>query len=397
MVNELCELAASGISTRTVILIGIALALCGAVGYTLHKKNKLNTKWLLPVLVLLLSIISPISQPVFAQSASQCNTGGNGAQGGNNLISTPVSPSALGGLVNDNPVLTANFDLDDDPPTFYGFSANFQILNNDNAPDGDPFDVSTLQLLGNYPDPNPGAINSFLILDPNNPIPPSSPGWPGNPGWENVWGYWSLEMTCDINDLLNCVDNGPGPEVEPYCISVDWSGCWPSGNVDLSFNSDAQPGVYSIQYTVNTQSGISLIPATITATVPEPPEPPVPSPILAGSDILFQAECDNWPVGLFTVDLMDYVSTTGTGTLLPGTIDLIPSTPEIDTTVTIYNPSFPANFATLVVDSNGIVTMTPPTGGFPGYDNNYTFRFTIRDSDDFLSNEGEITLSFACG
>jgi hypothetical protein len=94
---------------------------------------------------------------------------------------------------------------------------------------------------------------------------------------------------------------------------------------------------------------------------------------------------------------MDYVSTTGTGTLLPGTIDLIPSTPEIDTTVTIYNPSFPANFATLTVDSNGIVTMTLPTGGSPGYDNDYTFRFTIRDSDDFLSNEGEIMLSFNCG
>ena len=397
MVNELCVLAASGISTGSAILIGITLLFIGAIGYILHKRNGLNTKWLMPVLVFMFSIVSPISQSVFAQSVGQCNPGGNGTQGGSNLISSPIGPSALGGLVDDNPVLTANFDLDDDPPTFYGFSANFQILNNDNAPDGDPFDVSTLQLLGNYPDPNPGAINSFLILDPNNPTPPNSPGAPGFPGWENVWGYWSLEMTCDINDLLNCVDNDPSPVVEPYCISVDWSGCWPNGSVNMSFNSNTQPGVYSIQYTVNTQSGAPLTPATITVTVPEPPEPPEPSPILAGSDTLFQEDCDSWPVGLFSVDLMDYISTTGTGTLLPGTIDLIPSTPGIDTTVTIYNPFYPADFATLTVDYNGIVTMTLPTGGSPGYDNDYTFNFTIRDSDDFLSNEGEITLSFNCG
>lgn len=155
MVNELCVLAASGISTGSAILIGITLLFIGAIGYILHKRNGLNTKWLMPVLVFMFSIVSPISQSVFAQSDGQCNPGGNGTQGGSNLISSPIGPSALGGLVDDNPVLTANFDLDDDPPTFYGFSANFQILNNDNAPDGDPFDVSTLQLLGNYPDPNP--------------------------------------------------------------------------------------------------------------------------------------------------------------------------------------------------------------------------------------------------
>jgi hypothetical protein len=38
MVNELCVLAASGISTGSAILIGITLLFIGAIGYILHKE-----------------------------------------------------------------------------------------------------------------------------------------------------------------------------------------------------------------------------------------------------------------------------------------------------------------------------------------------------------------------
>ena len=91
------------------------------------------------------------------------------------------------------------------------------------------------------------------------------------------------------------------------------------------------------------------------------------------------------------------MSTTGTGTLLSETIDLNPSTPGIDNSITVYNPDFPENYITFVVDENGIVTMTAPEGGMPGYENQYPFDFTIRDTDDFESNTGTITVAFSCG
>jgi hypothetical protein len=41
--------------------------------------------------------------------------------------------------------------------------------------------------------------------------------------------------------------------------------------------------------------------------------------------------------------------------------------------------------------------MTAPEGGMPGYENQYPFDFTIRDTDDFESNTGTITVAFSCG
>ncbi len=335
--------------------------------------------------MLALMLGATLSMPAIPQTAY--------AQAADDCVPTQTNQTnSAGVLVNDSPVLEPQF-VPGDPPVFDGFSSRFLVLTNDNAPQGDPFDVSTLQLVGDYPSPN--ADGRFLILDPDNQNPPTTPGGSGDPGWEYVWGDWTLELTCNVADVLNCTDLDPGPSVSPGCISLDRSGCWPTGYVEVYLSASAQPGTYTIPYTVQTEGGINLAPATITVAFSEIPEP---SPITALDDSLSGGSlCDTWPSGDFSVDLMTYVSTTGTGTLLSATIDLNPSTPGIDNSITVYNPDFPENYITFVVDENGIVTMTAPEGGMPGYENQYPFDFTIRDTDDFESNTGTITVAFSCG
>lgn len=375
MVNELCELAASGVNATQIGIVGVVLIVLGILCFVLNKKRVLRARWLLPVLLFLFTIGAPVQHTAFAQDANNdCVSEQDDGQ-------NPGTPEAIGGLVDDNPDLVYDED-------FGEFYATFAVLPNDNAPDGDGFDIATLQLLGDYP--HPEYPHTFLILDPENPVPPETPNFPGNPDWGNVWGQWYLELTCDPDDTDHC---GIDPDDTIVCYDPSAGTCWPTGNASVYFNNLAQPGVYSIQYTVNTESGIPLIPATITVNLPEPPPP---SPITAASDTFFSGSCGEWPTGDFSVDLMDYVSTTGSGALLPGTIDLDPMTPEVDSSVTVYNANFPSNYITFVVDENGIVTMTAPMGGTPGTSDDYSFEFTIRDTDDFESNTGSITVSFDC-
>lgn len=357
MVNELCELAASGVNAKQIGIFGALLIILGVIFFVLSKKRKLNVKWLMPVALLIFTIGTPFQQLVIAQSAEECFPN-----------QTPITstPEALGGLINDNPDLIEEFGE---------YSAAFSVLSNDNAPDGDPFNVATLELLGDYADPE--SPYNFLILDPDNPVPPATPNSPGNPDWANVWGTWSLELTCDPDDTDHC---GTNFDDSLYCIDASAGTCWPTGVVNVYFNNLAEPGTYSIQYTVNTQSGIPLIPATITVTVPEVVEP---SPITSYSVDGYSNACDVWPND-FSLDLMDgsFFSTTGPGTLLANSIDLDPGTPGQQTTITIYAEDSAENYVTYTVDNAGILTMTTPQSEFEGF-NTYILDISIQDSNGF--------------
>src|SRR5690606_8556401 len=141
--------------------------------------------------------------------------------------------------------------------------------------------------------------------------------------------------------------------------------------------SAAPTGVpISIQYTVRTMSGVQLSPATITVIKP------LPSPITAantGESYMHGGQnCADNPFDTnWSVNLMDFVTTTGTGTLLASTIDLNPLLPGIQSSATELGTTF-------TVDSNGIVTMTAPTG--PGAHPDTGFSYTIQDSDGYTSN-----------
>lgn len=358
MVNELCELASSGLDEKQIATFGVVLIIIGAILFIASKNGWIRAKLLFPIFLLLFTITSPLQQVIFAQSAETCPP----------TQSNNQTPIALGGLIDDNPELTYDSE--------YGeYYSSFTILPNDSAPNGDPFDVSTLQLLGSYPSPD--YPHTFLILDPNNPTPPATPSFPGNPDWDNVWGSWQLVLTCDIEDTDHC---GTDPGDNIVCTDPSDGTCWPTGEVMVYFSSQAEPGDYTIQYTVNTESGATLIPATITVTVPETIGP---SPISSYNVDDYSNGCDVWPNN-FSLDLMDgsFFTTTGPGTLLANTIDLDPQTPGRQTTITIYAEASVENYVTYTVDDNGLLTMTTPQSEFEGY-NTYILNITIFDSNGF--------------
>ena len=363
MVNELCELAASGVNSRQIAIFGIVTLILSVALFTFRKKLGLKTKWLMPVAFAIFTFTTPLQPLALAQSAENCSPQQGGSQAPN-----PGAPEALGGLIDDSPELT----YDEEYSEYY---ATFAVLPNDNAPNGDSFDISTLQLLGEFPDPE--YQYTYLILDPNNPTPPTTPYSPDNPDWANVWGRWSLGLTCDLDDIDHC---GMDPGDNIVCYDPSGGTCWPNGDVSVYLNSSAQPGVYTIQYTVNTQSGIPLIPATITVTVPETVGP---SPITSYSVDGYSNGCDVWPND-FSLDLMDgsFFSTTGPGTLLANTIDLDPGTPGQQTTITIYDEDTQEKYVTYTVDNAGILTMTTPQSEYEGY-NTYILNITIFDSNGF--------------
>lgn len=379
MVNELCKLAPSGTSVSQMVIIGFAIFSASLMLFAVLKKYKISTKWMLMSLVFVFSLTLTTSrQTVFAQSAEDCTpsqvNNGSGDSGGS---------SALGNLNNDNPLLSY-----DSMNSVY--SASFSVLPNDTAPNGDAFDVSTLRLLGDYQDP--GDEYSFLILDPSNPIPPTTPNSPMNPDWANVWGRWILDLSCNPADVAHC-DTDPGGNAT--CSDPSAGTCWPNGNVYVELWDNAQSGTYSIPYTVNTVSGKTFTPANITVNLNL-----VFSTInaLSGTYAIDSDanNCESWPTVDFSLDIMDYVLVNPGSTADLSAIDLDPSTPGVDSSVTIYNPDDAGDYITLSVDSVGIVTMTAPMGGTPGFSNNYDFDFTIKDTDQNISNTATITLQFSC-
>jgi hypothetical protein len=168
MVNELCQLASSGVSIKSIIFIGIILILLGAVSYLMYKSGRLKTKWILPIMLLAFTILTPLSQPLFAQSASGCNE----QTTGNRVNNTSTGD---GNLVNDDPSITGFFDIYQAYPfPLIAYSALHTIVDNDTAPGGDPFNFSTLRLLGGNSVIDQGQ-EKFLILDPNDQTPPLTP------------------------------------------------------------------------------------------------------------------------------------------------------------------------------------------------------------------------------
>ncbi len=361
MVNELCQLAASGISTTYIAALSAMLLGSGIALFVFRKKLGLHARWLLPVLVLVFSLSTPLQQAVFAQAAGNCTTTQDQQTSGSN------NQVVLGGLIDDNPEVS--YDEDEG-----AYGARFSVLPNDNAPNGDPFNVSTLELISNYSITNSAGWENHLILDPEGQTLPDPDSW----WWDapNVWGYWYLDLTCDPEDTEHCAVY-PGDYVA--CTDPLGGTCWPNGNVIVFFTSRAEPDDYAIDYTVRTQSGVLLTPATITVTLPEPPLGP--SPII-GSNVSHNHGCDLWPSD-FSLNLMDgsFFTTSGPGTLLANTIDLDPDTPGRQTSITIYAEyELGSGYITYTVDDTGILTMTTPQSALEGSDT-YILYITIQDSN----------------
>jgi hypothetical protein len=394
MVNELCQLAASGISARSVILISITLVLCGIIGYVLHKRNKLNVKWLMPVVLLLFTLFSPISNKALAQSASGCVPRQGNSQNPSGIV------NASGQLINDNPALAGVFDYNLPYPfPLVGYSARYTIVSNDTAPGGDPFDLTTLRLLGGNSAMDQGQ-EKFLILDPNDQTLPLNP----DALWEydvdaqhdtntNVWGWWMLELTCDlVNDNANC-DPPLYPNEPPVCANPGNGTCWPSGRVRVSMKSTIAPGTYTVPYTVDTLGGETLNTATITTEVPgTPPESPV---IYAQNFPLGDCNAPGLGWNIFPFDMMPYITNHGLGTLLPATIDLDPGTPTLDKSVSLPNP-YNTSVITFTVDNSGQLSLNNPDNLSINFYNNL-FMFTIQDNNGTISNIGTTFSSNWCG
>ena len=388
MVNELCQLASSGVSIKSIIFIGIILILLGAVSYLMYKSGRLKTKWILPIMLLAFTVLTPLSQPLFAQSVSGCN---------GQTTDTRVNNTSIGdgNLVNDGPSLTGFFDIYQSYPfPLIAYSALHTIVNNDTAPGGDPFNFSTLRLLGGNSVMDEGQ-EKFLILDPNDQTLPLNPDdiWNDviyiqSDSNTNLWGWWQLELTCNVSDLVNCLPPGPLDD-HPICSNPGNGTCWPSGKVKVSLKNTIPAGTYTIPYTVDTVGGTPLNTATISIEVPgTPPEPPI-----IGARDIYIGDCSGW--GFFPQDLMSLITYGGSGTLLPSTIDLLPDTPELDKSITVTEPG--GEVYTFTVDNDGILTLDNLNNPISGWGINGIFKFTIMDSGGMMSNVGLAYINVGCG
>lgn len=337
----MCELADTGLSVTNIGILAGAI-LCGAfLLFWLTRKHHIHYRFIAAVALFAVALLgSPLHiRSVYAQSAEDCAPTQSDSQ-------DPGSQGVLGALLDDAPELQEESGpMGEDSGNFWGMAL---VLDNDNAPKGDPFDIATLRLVSD--------------------TPPLSGMWEGA-GYEIVnpsdtsesWGSWSIVLDC-----------------APFDDRTSREGCPPTNSVYVALNSDAPTGVpFTIQYTVKTMSGATLAPATITVVKP------APSPVTAtdsGTAYLVGQNCSPEPWDQnWSLDLMSLFSTTGSGALLPQNIDLDPMTPGRQSTITQLNTTF-------TVDSNGVVTMTAPTDGVPFNYPSAGFEFRIQDSDGFYSN-----------
>jgi hypothetical protein len=391
--NQLCELASSGFNISNVIRIAAVCIIFGGVILVLEKKKLLNTKWLLPVLVLGFCISGTTMQAT-AQSTTDCTSSVNNV-GTNTSTNTPAN----GLLVDDNPAVRGVFDYFQTYPfPLIAYSARYVIINNDTAPGGDPFDFATLRLLGSNSVMDEGR-EKFLILDPNDQTLPLNPDALWEYDYEaqydtnsNVWGWWSLELTCNISDNVNCTQPDlPGDN--PVCANPGSNACWPSGKIKVSLKGGIPSNAYTIPYTVDTIGGDNLNTANVGIEIPSIPL--APSAIYAQDFPLGDCNLpgDGWQ--MFPFDMMPYITNYGGGTLLPATIDLNPDTPELDKSVTVIN-YHNSSTLTFTVDNTGALTLVNPSD-LNIYFNNNLFQFTIMDSNGSISNIGTTFTSNWCG
>lgn len=369
MTDELCELINAGLSIHQITIMAVAIISGSIALFWLSRKGHARYRYLLFVFALGAALVTTsLPGTVFAQSAEDCQQSQAGGSGG--------GVGQIGGLIDDNPPVAYDED--------YGeYRATFAVLPNDDEPVGDGFDVSTLRLVGANQLFN-DVWSTHLILDPNDQTMPD----PDSDWWNapNVWGAWYLETVCDPEDTDNCAPFGP----DAYHCTTGLGSCRPNGDVTVYFTAWAPQGSYSIQYAVNTQSGISLAPATITVNLI------LPSPITA-NNLNQDHGCGEWPVGDFSMDMMDgsFFSTTSSGTLLANSIDLDPSTPGRQDTVTIYENNNGGLYGTFHVDSSGILTVVAPHSVTMS-SSYFVLSFTIDDTDGFVSNTGTLTLEPDC-
>lgn len=229
-----------------------------------------------------------------------------------------------------------------------------------------------------------------MILDPNDQTLPLNPDgiWDYDEDSQydpntNLWGWWQLELTCNISDNVNC-DQPLLPGDNPVCTNPNSNACWPSGKIKVSLKSTIPPGAYTIPYTVNTVGGTTLNTANVSIDVPGTP---LAYPVIYAQNIVL-GDCNLPGSGwlTFPFDMMPYIINYGGGTLLPTTIDLKPDTPELDKTVTVIN-YYNSSTLTFTVDNAGMLTLVNPDD-LSIYFNNELFKFTIQDNNGVTSNIG---------
>lgn len=346
--QDLCELASSGSNQYFLFALTICVIMFGAIAF-LHNRKLLKTGHVFTILV---AVFIGFSSYHFVSAAdANCNNNSTDQNSGAN--------DNNGLLVDDSQSLTGDSGI---------YTSKINVLSNDNAPEGDPFDIDTLAFSGLPSATSSLGFTTYFSLDPNDStLPdPDSPWTMSVPA--NVWGWWEPELACDNVDGIYC-GSTPTPG-ETVCLDNSTNACYLTGYVTASFVSNAPADQYSLQYTVTTQGGISLDPATVTVTLP----------VIISSDPFYDSyagggNCgiyDPWDSG-WSFDIMSHVSTNGPSPLLASTIDLDPSTPGQQTSVS-YGSG--VSLTIFTVDSNGIVTVNTPNDTHPYFG----FSYTIKDA-----------------
>ena len=244
--QDLCELASSGSNQYFLFALTICVILFGAIAF-LHNRKLLKTGHVFTILV---AVFIGFSSYHFVSAAdANCNNNSTDQNSGAN--------DNNGLLVDDSQSLTGDSGI---------YTSNINVLSNDNAPEGDPFDIDTLAFSGLPSATSSLGFTTYFSLDPNDStLPdPDSPWTMSVPA--NVWGWWEPELACDNVDGIYC-GSTPTPG-ETVCLDNSTNACYLTGYVTASFVSNAPADQYSLQYTVTTQGGISLDPATVTVTLP---------------------------------------------------------------------------------------------------------------------------------
>ncbi len=328
-VVKACETLADTGNNQLLIVGGAILLVALAVAW-LVTGRKLQFKFMVAALGILFGFsLFLVPAATYAQSAPD------------DCVDAPISANeeSVGlGLVDDMSTLALP-DADQSIPNTRIYVA---ILGNDNAPQGDPLDWDTIDL-----DPDsPGQQTFFSLRHPNNA--------------DILCGEVRVSTFGIVS--VNLIDP-----------------CW-NENYDLSLPI---PGDYSIDpftYTAQTQGGDPApAPATVTITVDPTPD----------TSIVIAAE-DTSTCSFYISETLDILSndTTSIGTLNPLSIDLNPSLPGRQTSVSLTEDSIVSSAS---VDNDGIVTLVSDS-----YSTMPTIYYTVENSEGSVSNIAEIISPNSC-
>lgn len=342
--DTLCELAASGVNQAFIYALVVTIILVAATALSLRKKISLA----LLLVIFVLSVFSTYSSPVLA--AENCPPN----QTDSNNTPPTQEPAPVNGYLQDD---MFSFYYDEENG-WYG-SDLMDILNNDESPDNDPIVPSTLK----------------MIL------------YPGSAGFhiDDEYGQ-RIVIGEDFDDPIgawyrdhDCIDpDNPTPET-----------CTPVSNEFIGLqiwrdyrNEDPQPS-FKMQYTVETESGLTLGPATVTAQLIDTP-PPSPHFTIAEVIEYDLRVCTDGGVSSsspeLSINILSLV-TSNFGSIVPESIDLDPATPGIQQTVTNTGPFGQTTFS---VDGSGNVSFATVGDADPHPAANFTF--TVQDTEGNTSS-----------